>query len=72
MLKSGSPQTLWDHCIKLKALIQLHTALDIYDLKCQVSETVMTGQTTNSSNLCEYKWFQWVMYYQPKEGYPDN
>ena len=35
-------------------------------------ETSMTGQTADIRNLCEYEWFQWMMYYQPKEGYPDD
>ena len=30
MLKSGSPKSLWDHCIDLEALIRSHTALDIW------------------------------------------
>ena len=33
MMISLSPAKLWDHCIELKALIRLHTALDIYELK---------------------------------------
>ena len=32
----------------------------------------MTGQTADISNLCEYKWFQWVMYYDPPSSFPDN
>ena len=35
-------------------------------------EMVMTGQTANIRNLCKYEWFQWVMHYQSKEGYPDD
>ena len=32
----------------------------------------MTGQTADISNLCEYEWLQWVVYYQPKEVYTDD
>ena len=46
MLKTGSPNALWDHCIELEALIRSHTALDIYSLKGQVPETLMSGQVT--------------------------
>ena len=35
-------------------------------------DTVMIGQNSDISHLCEYEWFQWVIYYQPKEGYPDD
>ena len=72
MLKSASTKQLWYHCIEIKALIRSYTALYIYGLEVQAPETVMTGQTADTSNLCEYEWFQWVMYYQPKEGYPDD
>ena len=30
----------------------------------------MSGQTGDISNLCEFEWFQWVMFYQPTERYP--
>ena len=72
MLKSGSPKRLWDHAIELEALIRSHTALDIYALQGQVPETIMTGQTADISNLYEYEWFQWVMYYEPPLSYPDD
>ena len=57
MLKSASPKQLWDHCIELEALIRLNTALDIYSLEGQLTETVMTGQNDDIINLCEYEWF---------------
>ena len=72
MLKSTSPKWLWDHCIELEALIRSNNDLDIYGLEGQVPETVMTGQSANISNLCEYERFQLVMYYQTKERYPDD
>ena len=62
MLKSSSPKPLWNHCIELKAQIQSHTAFNIYGMEGQVPETLMTGQTCDISNLCEFEWFQWVMH----------
>ena len=49
-----------------------NNALDIYGIEGQVTEKVITGQTADIINICEYEWFQWVIYYQPKEVYPDN
>ena len=72
MLESEIPKRLWDNCIELEALIRLNIALDIYGIEAQVPETLMTGQTAKISNICEYEWFQWGMYYQPKEGYTDD
>ena len=56
MIQKGSPQHLWDHCIELEALIQSHTAHNMYALDGEVPETMMTEQTTDSSNICEYEW----------------
>ena len=72
MLKSGCPKPLWNHCIELEALIRSHTVLDIYGLEEQVPETVMSVQTVDLSSLCEFEWFEWVMFFQPKESYPDD
>ena len=54
MLNSASPKQLWYHCIELEALILSNNALYIYGLEGQVPETLMIGQTTDISNLCEY------------------
>ena len=72
MMKIGTPKRLWDHCIELEAMIRSHTALEIYALQGQVPETLMTGQNADISNICEYEWFQWVMYYEPPLTYPDE
>ena len=50
----------------------MNTELDIYGIEGQVTETAITGQNADISNIFEYEWFQPVMYYQPKEGYPND
>ena len=67
-----SHKALGDPCIEIEALIRSHTALDIYGLEVQVPQTVMSGQTGNISSLCEFEWFEWVIFFQPKETYPDD
>ena len=32
----------------------------------------MTGQTADISAICEFEWFQWIMYYEPTESYPND
>ena len=49
-----------------------HTALDIYGLEEQVPKTVVYGQTGDISSLCEFEWFEWVMFFQRKETYLDD
>ncbi len=72
MLKSGTNKWLWEHRIKLEALVCSHTVLDVYELQGQVPEAIMTGQTPGISNLCKYEWFQWVVYYDIPLSCPDD
>ena len=32
----------------------------------------MSGQTGDIISLCEFEWFEWVMFLQPKETYSDD
>ena len=56
MMRCLSPAKIWYHCIELEALIRSHTALDIYELKGQVTETLLSGQTTDISPFIEHEW----------------
>ena len=71
MLKQNAPKKVWNHSIELQAQIRSHTVLDIYELEGQVPETVMSGQMADISAICEFVFFQWVMFYQPTEQYPN-
>ncbi len=66
MFKTGSPWVLWDHCIELEALIHSSTSINVYMTNGKVPETIMTGSTTDISHICEFGWYDWVMF----KGYP--
>ena len=72
MVKSGAPRRLWDHCLELEALIRSNTALDIYELKGQVPETVMSGETSDISPFVELEWYQWLMFRDTGVSYPHD
>ena len=72
MIRKGSPKRLWDHAIELESLIRSHTAHDIYMLDGEVPETIMSGQTADISNLCEYEWYDWVMFRYDNATYHDD
>ena len=72
MVKSGAPRRLWDHCLELEALIRSNTALDIYELKGQVPETVMSGETSDISPFVEFEWYQWLMFRDTGVSYPHD
>lgn len=71
MLQTGSPLSLWDHCLELEALVRSNTALDIYELQGEVPETLVSGQTSDISPFSEYGWYDWVYYYEPVAQYPE-
>jgi hypothetical protein len=54
MLKTGSPKTLWDHCIELEGLIRSSTCNTIYMTNGETPETIMTGTTADISYICEF------------------
>ena len=31
----------------------------------QVPETIMTGETANISQICQFGWYNWVTYHDP-------
>ena len=38
----------------------------------QVPETIMMGNTTDISNICQFGWFDWVVYYDNVPHFPDD
>jgi hypothetical protein len=62
MIKTGSPRVLCDHCIELEALILSSTSSDVYMTNGKVPETIMTGSTANISHICEFGWYDWVIF----------
>lgn len=72
MIKSQSPKKLWDHSLELEARIRSCTAHDLYKLNGEVPETVMTGQTADISIICEYQWYEWVMFIDAPAQFPND
>ncbi len=62
MIKTGAPKCLRDHCIELEGLIRSHTANDIYATGREVPETIMKEGTADISQICEFAWYDWVMF----------
>ena len=71
MMSTNSPKKLWDHSLELEAIVRSHTAHDHFGLDGEVPETLMTGRPGDISHICEYSWYQWVMYYESDWKYPN-
>ena len=72
MIKTGSPKTLWDHCLELEALIRSSTCNDIYETNGETPETIMSGSTADISHISEFAWYDWVMFRDNTPTFPDD
>ena len=72
MISAGSPKVLWDHCLELESRVRSCTAHDLYMLDGEVPETVMKGHTADISQICEFAWYEWVMFIDSPAQYPEN
>jgi hypothetical protein len=71
MIKTGSPRVLWDHCIELEALIRSSTSNTVYMTNVKVPKTIMTSSTAKISHICEFGWYDWVMFQDNVPTFPD-
>ena len=62
MMKTQSPKVLWDYCLELRAMIRSHTASNVFSLQGEVPETMVSGETTDISQFCEFGWYEWVKF----------
>ena len=57
MIQTGLPKQLWDHCVEFQAFISSCTTNNIYRTNGQVPKTIMTRNTANISNICQFGWY---------------
>ena len=62
VIKTQYPNCLWDHCADLEACIRFFTAHENSLLDGEVPESIMKGYTLGISIICEYYWYEWVIY----------
>jgi hypothetical protein len=56
----------------LEALVCSNTSNDIYMTNGKVPETIMTGNTANISHICEFAWYDLVMFGDNIPTFPDH
>jgi hypothetical protein len=71
MVCAGVLKPLWADAIELEAYVWSHTAHDIYSLQGEVPETVMSGETVDISQVCEFAFYDWVMFCDEPVAFPD-
>ncbi len=55
-----------------KLLFAPNTSNDIYMTNGKVPETIMTGSTADISHICEFAWYDWVMFRDNIPTFPDH
>ena len=65
MLSTNAPHVLWDYCMELMADIRSHLALSLLELEGDTPQTVLTGDTSDMSNICEFQWYELVWFIDP-------
>ena len=63
MIRTGAPKRVWNHTIELEGFICSHIANDIYAMVGGVPEIIMGGGTAEISQICDFAWYNWVMFH---------
>jgi hypothetical protein len=72
MVRAGAPKPFWADAIELKAYVRSNIAHDIYILQGEVPETVMSGETSDISQFCEFAFYDWIMFRDQPVAFPDD
>ena len=72
MVASKAPKRLWDDFIELEAFIQSNTSFKRYKTFGEVSETNISGETSDISQFCEHPWYGWVKFWDTLVSFPDD
>ena len=72
MVRAGAPKPFWADAIELEAYVRSNTAHDIYILQGEVPEMVMLGETSDTSQFCEFAFYDWIMFRDQPVAFPDD
>ena len=70
LFKSNAPLCLWCYCIERRVEIINSTCRSNPLLHNETPHTKLTGQPTDISSICEYEWYEWVIYRVEGKKYP--
>jgi len=72
MVHAGAPKPFWADAIELEAYVRSNTAHNIFILQGEVPETVMSGETSDISQFCEFAFYDWIMFRDQPVAFPDD
>ena len=72
MVRAGAPKPIWADAIELEAYVRSNTAHNIFILQGEVTETVISGETSDISQFCEFAFYDWIMFRDQPVAFPDD
>ena len=70
MFQTNSPLSLWCYCVERRGKIINSTVRGNPLLQNSTPHTKLSGQPTDISALCEFGWYDWVIYRIEGQSYP--
>ena len=71
MRESNSPMVLWDYAIEHRALIHNTALRPLLQAQGKTPHECTFGNQSNSSNICNFGWYEWVCY-RGFGSFPEN
>jgi hypothetical protein len=62
LVQTEAPIRTWDWCMEWESAVRSLTALDIYQLNGRVPHALISGETPDISQYCEFGFWQWVKF----------
>ena len=72
ILKRNVPKKLWDHCLEPESRIRSANTLPHFDLDYQTLEAKMHGMSADISDICEFEFYEWVMFNDSQTTFLDT
>ena len=70
MKESNCPLVFWDYCAERRVRVHNLTARNLFQLDGQTPHFTVTGCEGDISNLCQYKWYDWIYYREGSAKFP--
>ena len=70
ILEIHSPLVLWDYSAELKDRMCNTTANNLFQLQGQNLHMVTFGTEGDISAICQYKWYEWVYFWDGSQQFP--
>ena len=71
-LKRNVHKKLWDHCLDLESRIRSAITLPCFELDHQIPEAKMHGMSSDINGICEFEFYEWVMFNDSQATFPDT